>query len=246
MFCRSIALVLALSGCAAHTQVSSSSAVQSAEQFQLVDNARQRTVPVILYGARASGNQKPLAVLSHGYGGLNSDYTFIASELVRRGYLVASIQHSELPGDPPLARAGNLAELRRPVWQIGADSIGFVIREMRERGFADDSNVLLLGHSNGGDMSMLFATQRPDEVRAVFSLDHRRMPVPRTASPRICSARSNDFDADPGVFPTASGRLDLEMVIADVPVSHNDMWDGASDEQKSRMLEVLSDCLNRL
>lgn len=132
------------------------------------------------------------------------------------------------------------------MWQIGADSIGLVIREMRERGFASDSDVLLVGHSNGGDISMLFAAQRPDYVSAVFSLDHRRMPVPRTASPRICSARSNDFDADSGVFPTASERSALEMVITKVPVSHNDMWDGASDEQKTRMLEVLSDCLDRL
>ncbi len=246
MFFRSIVSVLALSGCAAHPQVSSSSAVQPTKQYELVDNVRERTVPVIMYGAPAPGSGKPLAVLSHGYGGLNSAYTFLASELVRRGYVVASIQHLEMPNDPPLARTGNLAELRRPVWQIGADNIGFVILEMRERGVADGSDVLLIGHSNGGDMSMLFATQRPDDVRAVFSLDHRRMPVPRTASPRICSARSSDFDADAGVFPSASESSAFGMVITEVPVAHKDMWDGASEEQKTRMLRVLSNCLDGL
>ena len=246
MLFRSIALVAALSGCAAYPPDSSSRAIQSTAQFELVDSARQRTVPVILYGAPPLGNPKPLAVLSHGYGGLNSAYTFLASDLVRRGYVVASIQHSELPGDPPLAKTGDLAELRRPVWQIGADSIGFVIREMRDRGFASDSEVLLIGHSHGGDISMLFATQQPDDVRAIFTLDHRRMPVPRTASPRICSARSSDFDADAGVFPTASDQSALRMVITQVPVAHRDMWDGASDEQKNRMLAVLSDCLDTL
>lgn len=240
-----MAFLLALSGCAANSEVASFDLMLDGQEFELADRARQRTVPIVLYGAPRKGDRKPLAVLSHGYGGLNSDYTFIAFELVRRGYVVASIQHLELPSDPPLARTGNLAELRRPVWEIGAVSIDFVIREMRERGFAKYSDVFLIGHSNGGDISMLFATQRPEDVRAVFSLDHRRMPVPRTASPRICSARSNDFTADDGVFPTDSERSALRMVVGEVPVAHNDMSDGATNAQKDQMLQVLSECLER-
>ena len=76
-----------------------------------------------------------------------------------------------------------------------------------------------------------------------FSLDHCRMPVPRTARPRICSARSSDFTADQAVLPTQSEREAIGIIIADVPMKHNDMWDGASIQQKKAMLGVLSDCL---
>lgn len=244
MLFRSIALTLLLVGCAAQPHLSTSGPASSPRKVQLFDTARQRPVPVMLYGASRASGAKPLAVISHGYGGHDSDYAFIAAALVRRGYVVASIEHLELPGDPPMVNVGNLAELRRPVWQIGADSIGFAISELRRQGFADRTGVALVGHSNGGDMAMLFASERPGDVRVAFSLDHRRMPVPRTARPRICSARSSDFVADPTVLPTQNERKALGMVISDVPVKHNDMWDGASVQQKEAILGVLSDCLN--
>jgi hypothetical protein len=95
-------------------------------------------------------------------------------------------------------------------------------------------------------MTMLFASQRPDDVRVAFTLDHRRMPVPRTARLRICSARSSDFSADPGVLPTQREWEAFRMVIANVPVKHNDMSDGGSLQEKEAILVVLSDCLNGL
>lgn len=243
MLVRSIAMTLLLVGCASHTPPSYSGPALAPKGVELFDAARQRPVPVVLYGAFSDGLGKPLAVISHGYGGHNTDYSFIASALVRRGYVVASIEHLERPGDPPMASSGNLAELRRPAWQIGADSIGFVVDELRGRRLANRTRVVLVGHSNGGDMTMLFSSERPNDVRAAFSLDNRRMPVPRTVRPRICSARSSDFAADPGVLPTSDERKALGMVIVDVPVKHNDMWDGATAQQHQAMLKVLSTCL---
>lgn len=246
MLIRLIAFTFILVGCAAQPRLADRGLVPAAQRVELFDPARRRPVPVTLYGATNHRRAKPLAIISHGYGGHSTDYSFIASALVHRGYVVASIEHLERVGDPPMVNSGNLAELRRPVWQVGADSIGFVIQEMRRRGLADRTRgAVLVGHSNGGDMTMLFASEHPDEVLAALSLDHRRMPAPRTMRPRICSVRSSDLTADPGVLPSLVERKARGMVITDVPVKHNDMWDGASAEHKEAMLAVLSACLNK-
>lgn len=235
--------MLLLAGCADQPPPRTPNAPLASQPLDLFDTVRHRPVPVVLYGTPRAGRPRPLAIISHGYGSHSTDYTFIADALARRGYIVASIEHRERPGDPPMATSGNLAELRRPVWQIGADSIGFVIGELRRRGLAGRTRVVLVGHSNGGDMTMLFSAEHPGDVRAAFSLDHRRMPVPRTARPRICSARSSDYAADPGVLPDAAERDALGMVIANVPVKHDEMWDGASPRQQQAILEVLATCL---
>jgi predicted dienelactone hydrolase len=233
---RALAALLLLSGCA-HAATSG-----APEAIPMFDEVRTRDVPVLLYGA-VEGQPKPLALISHGYGGRNSAYGFLADWLVARGYIVASVQN-ELAGDPEMPAAGEPRIVRRPFWESGAANLLFVTGELEARGLADLSRkVLLVGHSNGGDSSILLAEQHPDLVAAVFTLDHRRMPVPRTRSPRICSARSSDQVADAGVLPEAAEQAQLGMVIRPVPVIHNDMWDGAKSEQKQAMLEVLERCL---
>jgi dihydrofolate reductase len=42
------------------------------------------------------------------------------------------------------------------------------------------SKVTLIGHSNGGDIAMLFARNHPQFVKKIISLDSLRMPFPRT------------------------------------------------------------------
>lgn len=248
MFIRSTALALLLAGCAHYSRQLAIGSAGEPTKVELFDADRKRPIPLVIYGETKGETKgetaKPLAIISHGYGGHNTAYSFLASALVRQGYLVASIEHLERPGDPPMANDGNLAERRRPVWQIGADSIGYVIRELRrERLARGDVGVVVIGHSNGGDMTMLFASEHPETVRVALSLDNRRMPVPRTTMPRICSMRSSDFAADPGVLPPPGEQKTLGMVITTVPVKHNDMWDGASAPQKQAMLAVLSSCL---
>ncbi len=212
----------------------------------LMDPARQRAVPVVLYGL-SPGRAKPLAVLSPGYGNANTDYGFLAQALVARGYLVAAIQQ-DLPGDPVPARSGDLAVLRRPLWQTGADSISFVVGELRARGLAARTRrVVLVGHSNGGDISMLLASQHPQTIAAVFSLDSRRAPFPRVARPKICSLRSSDVAADPGVLPDAATQVRLGMQVSvATDLRHDDMWDGARPDQKALMLAALGRCLDRV
>jgi pimeloyl-ACP methyl ester carboxylesterase len=218
-------------------------AVPGPRVLELVDTARARAIPVALYGA-TPGRPRPLALISHGYGGKNTDYSFIAEALAARGYVVASVQH-ELAGDPPMPTKGDPAVVRRPFWERGSANLMHVIRELRERRLADRRPVLLVGHSNGGDSSLLFAARHGGMVGTVFTLDNRRMRIPRTSRPRICSVRSSDQPADPGVLPTAAERKRHRMAIGTVPVIHNDMWDGATAAQKQAMLGWLRRCLGR-
>jgi predicted dienelactone hydrolase len=214
------------------------------QTLDLTDAPRGRAIPVAVYGA-TPGRPRPLALISHGYGGRNTDYGFLAEALAKRGYVVASIQH-ELAGDPPMPTQGDPAVVRRPFWEQGAANFLHVIGEMRGRGLADRRPVLLIGHSNGGDSSMLFAARHGAMVDTVFTLDNRRMRMPRTSRPRICSVRSSDQPADPGVLPMGAEQRRYRMVIGTVPgLIHNDMSDAATAVQKQAMLGWLWRCLRR-
>jgi pimeloyl-ACP methyl ester carboxylesterase len=212
------------------------------QKLTLVDTSRCRYVPVALYtpvSVSASAFQK-VAVISHGYGGHHIDYSFLADGLVKLGYVVASIQH-EIPGDEPLPTTGEARVVRMPNWERGATNIRFALR-MLKRLYAnlDVTNVLLVGHSNGGDQSMLYARLYPNDVAAVVSLDNRRMPLPRAKRPRILCLRSNDQQPDPGVLPTYEEQRRYGITIMQQNIAHNDMWDGATQSQRQAMLEAIN------
>jgi predicted dienelactone hydrolase len=202
----------------------------------LIDPARGRNIPIAIYATPGQARQ-PLAIISHGYGGRNTDYSFIASALAARGYYVVSIQH-ELPGDEPLPRTGNPYETRMPSWRRGVENILFVIAELKKtQPGLDYHRLLLVGHSHGGDTSMLFAREHPELTHAVVSLDNRRMPIPRTSQPCILTIRSSDQPADPGVLPSDDERRRFAIQVVTLGATiHDDMWDGATDAQKTEIL----------
>lgn len=216
------------------------------DRLSLVDRARNRDIPVAIYtaGSPHGYNPKP-AILSHGYGGKNTDYGFIARDLATRGYYVASIQH-EIAGDEPLPTAGNPYETRKPSWERGVQSILFVIGELKKtRPDLIYEELLLVGHSHGGDMSMLFARDHPRLVHTVISLDSRRMPFPRAAHPRILSIRSSDQAADEGVIPSPVEQATFGMKVVQLPATiHNDMWDGGTEAQKAEIVQHIGEFLS--
>jgi predicted dienelactone hydrolase len=114
------------------------------ETLAPVDPARNRSVPVAIYADNSPSQSrlKP-AVISHGYGGKNTDYSFIANYLATHGYYVASIQH-EIPGDEPLPTTGSPYETRKPSWERGVQNILFVIGELKKRRPDLDYGQLLL------------------------------------------------------------------------------------------------------
>ena len=93
-----------------------------------------------------------------------------------------------------------------------------------------------MGHSNGGDMIMLFAQQYPQLVDKVISLDNRRVSIPRTSQPKIYSLRSSDQPADEGVLPTEEERQKFGITIIKlINTIHNDMGNNANKKQRKEI-----------
>jgi predicted esterase len=227
----------ALSGQA--NEVNRNSSIKT-ESLDLFDKKRSRSVPVALYSSASESKKQKLAIINHGYGMKNTEYSFIAETLIAQGYFVASIQH-ELPTDEPMPTVGKPSEVRRPNWERGVQNILFVITELKKtRRDLDFKNLLLVGHSNGGDMTMLFAEKYLKTARKIISLDNRRMALPRVKRPQILSIRSSDQMADEGVLPTAEEIEKLGINIIKLKNTiHNDMWDGATVEQKGEINEII-------
>jgi beta-lactamase class A len=209
-------------------------------QTEFTDESRKRQIPLAIY-ENLSANNKQVVILSGGYLSEHTRYSYIAHRLANRGYLVVSIQH-DLPGDQPIAQEGKVYELRKPVWERGNATILYTIAQLKKhypgRHF---KKLILIGHSNGGDMSILLAKNHPELVSAVITLDHRRMPVQKTKAPRLLSLRASDFEADPGVLPTAGEQQQYGIRIMELGESakHSDMDDRGSVQLKNRILEAI-------
>ena len=152
------------------------------------DATRNRAIPVELYVPSKEKKAK-VVIVSHGYGfnkgGDNRAYSYLTEALAASGYLVASIQH-ELPTDELLPLTGIPQVVRRSNWERGVANIYFVLEELKKRyPSLDYRHVTLIGHSNGGDMSMLFAHQYPQFSHKVITRYNRLMPVPRTRPPKL-------------------------------------------------------------
>ncbi|MES2555667.1 MAG: class A beta-lactamase, subclass A2 [Bacteroidota bacterium] len=206
----------------------------------LKDNARNKPVPLKIYESTSADNQK-VVILSGGYLSTNDEYSFIANKLADEGYLVVSIQH-DLPGDAPMAQEGNIYDLRMPVWKRGDSTILFVRNQLTamypNRNF---SKLVMIGHSNGGDMSLLFAKNHPKWVTHVITLDHRRMPIPPNTWPKVLSFRASDFEADPGVLPTSEAQEMYGIQIVDLGenAKHGDLCDSGSEALQQRILKEM-------
>ena len=146
----------------------------------------------------------PVAVINHGNTVKNTEYRFLANIFAARGYLVVSPQH-DLPTDPPMVtKPGELYVGRLPQILRGVANIHLAIQEMKKiQPNADYDRVTMVGHSMGGDITMYFAKQYPDEVKKVVTLDNLRVPFVTAGKFKILSFRSKDpqFKTDPGVIP---------------------------------------------
>lgn len=184
------------------------------ETLELFDATRQRPVSVDLavrgdYEIRANNGlwKLPVAIISNGNTVKNTEYSFLANILAARGYLVVSVQQ-DLPTDAPLmTKVGQPYAGRREVYMRGEANILFVLNKLQKRQpNADYDHLMLVGHSNGGDVSMYLAKQHPEIVSKVITLDNLRVPFVPHGGMKILSFRSKDpnFKADPGVLPPPS------------------------------------------
>jgi pimeloyl-ACP methyl ester carboxylesterase len=104
----------------------------------------------------------------------------------------------------------------------------------------DWSQVVLIGHSNGGDMSMMFATLHPEIVSKVISLDSRRYPFPRNPKLDILRFGATDDEPDEGVVPESGVG-----VIYVKGARHIDLCDRGNPEIKDEIQKSIIQFLNR-
>ncbi len=216
----------------------------------LRDEARRRDIPVEIRlpenpGDCVRSHPCPVAFVSPGYGLAHTDYRFLSDALVGLGYLVVSIQ-SVLPGDPKPSNTGNMIADRTPMWTVGADNLVYAKSVLSERYSGYDwAHLVLVGHSNGGDLSALAVKRDPAFASILVTLDNRRYPLPASGSVKLLSIRGSDFEADPGVLPSPVARSS-SLCILEIPESrHDEMNDAGPAWLKERISNLMADFLAR-
>src|SRR3984885_12382214 len=224
------------------------------ETLNLVDTARARPIAVDIavrrdYEMKADAGywKIPVAIISNGNTVKNTEYSFLANVLAARGYLVASIQQ-DVPTDPPLmTKVGTPYVGRRGVYERGEANILFVVGQLKKlHPNADYNQLTLVGHSNGGDISMYFAQQHPELVSQVITLDNLRVPFVLNDKVKILSFRSKDpnFKTDPGVLPTVEQAWEDGIDIVKTNAQHTDMSDRGPDSVKEQIQVTLDHFLS--
>jgi len=218
-----------------------------------VDSSRNRIIPLAIYNREDLTNikynlhkniHKKLVILNPGYGGTRNDYGYIANNLAIKGYLVVVIQH-DLPTDDTLPNTGDIYQLRKPFWDTGVKNVLFATGKLKkDYPGLDYDNIILIGHSNGGDIAMLIANEYPKFAKTVITLDNRRLPLPRSASPRLFSIRSVDQPADPNVLPSEDQQEKYNIKIVKVNTKHDDMGGMGTDAQKQEINRLINDFLD--
>jgi len=189
----------------------------------------------------------PVAVINHGNTVKNTEYGFLANIFAARGYMVVSPQH-DLPTDPPMVtKPGELYVGRLPQILRGVANIHLAMQEMKKvQPNADYERVTMVGHSMGGDITMYFAKQYPDEVKKVVTLDNLRVPFVTAGKFKILSFRSQDpqFKADAGVIPTDEECEKAGIQVVKTEFQHNDMRDTGPDAAKNSIQSMLDKFLS--
>ncbi len=197
--------------------------------------------------ANAGMIKLPVAILNHGNTVKFTEYSFLANAFAARGYMVASIQH-DLETDAPLVtKVGELYVGRLPQYHRGVANIRFAIDELKKvQPNADYDHLTMVGHSNGGDISMYFAKMYPDQIKKVVTLDNLRVPFMTDGQFKILSFRSKDpvFKPDPGVIPADDVCEKAGITVVRTAFQHNDMRDTGPDEAKASIQGMLDKFLD--
>lgn len=189
----------------------------------------------------------PVAILNHGNTVKFTEYSFLANLFAARGYMVASIQHDLATDAPLVTKVGELYVGRLPQYHRGVANIRFAIDELKKiQPNADYDHLTMIGHSNGGDISMYFAKLYPDQIKKVVTLDNLRVPFMTDGRFKIISFRSKDpvFKPDPGVIPDDEICAKAGITVVRTSFQHNDMRDTGPDEAKAAIEGMLDKMLD--
>jgi len=146
-----------------------------------------------------------------------------------------------------VTKVGELYVGRLPQIQRGVANIHFAIDQMKKvQPNADFAKVTMVGHSMGGDISMYFAKEYPDQVKKVVTLDNLRVPFVTEGKLKILSFRSKDpvFKTDPGVMPDEETRQKAGITVVNTDFQHNDMRDTGPDQAKLSIQGMLDKFLS--
>jgi len=189
----------------------------------------------------------PVAILNHGNTVKFTEYSFLANVFAARGYMAVSIQHDLETDAPLMTKVGELYVGRLPVYQRGIANIRFAVDKLKKVApNADYDRLTMVGHSNGGDISMYFAKMYPDQIKKVVTLDNLRVPFLTDGKFKILSFRSKDpvFKADPGVVPDDDVCEKSGITVVNTGYQHVDMSDRGPDDVKNKIQGMLDKFLN--
>ncbi|OYU87735.1 MAG: alpha/beta hydrolase [Bradyrhizobiaceae bacterium PARB1] len=224
------------------------------ETLTFFDNERNRPVQVDIAVRRDKEMQAnagmitlPVAILNHGNTVKFTEYSFLANVFAARGYMAVSIQHDLATDAPLVTKVGELYVGRLPVYERGVENIKFAVKELKKiQPNSDYDHLTLVGHSNGGDISMFFAKEYPDEVKKVVTLDNLRVPFMTDGKFKILSFRSHDsvFKPDPGVVPDDDVCEKAGITVVNTGAQHTDMSDRGPEALKEKIQGLLSKFLD--
>jgi alpha/beta hydrolase fold len=252
---RGIAVLLSLCALVAVAYFTASKWAVKHETFTFNDPARGNRLVAVDVAVRRDKEMQanagminlPVAILNHGNTVKFTEYSFLANTFAFRGYLAVSIQH-DLETDAPLVtKVGELYVGRLPVYQRGVANIRFAVDQMKQlHPAADYDHLTMVGHSNGGDISMYFAKMYPDQIKKVVTLDNLRVPFLTDGKFKILSFRSKDpvFKPDPGVVPDDEVCEKNGITVVNTGYQHVDMSDRGPDNVKSTIQGMLDKFLN--
>jgi len=189
----------------------------------------------------------PVVILSHGNTVKFTEYSFLANVFAARGYMVVSIQHDLETDEPMVTKVGEPYVGRGMQYNRGIANIMFAIDELKKlQPNSDYRHLTMVGHSNGGDISMYFAKRYPEMIRKVVTLDNLRVPFMTDGKFKILSFRSRDpvFKADPGVVPDDEICQKAGITVIRTAYQHNELSDRGSDEVKASIQAMLDKFLS--
>jgi alpha/beta hydrolase fold len=252
---RGIVILLSLCALVAVAYFTASKWAIKHETFVFNDPARDNRAVAVDVAVRRDKEMQanagminlPVAVLNHGNTVKFTEYSFLANLFAWRGYLAISIQHDLDTDAPMVTKVGELYVGRLPQYQRGIANIKFAIDQMKSIvPSADYERLTMVGHSNGGDISMYFAKMYPDHIKKIVTLDNLRVPFMTDGKFKILSFRSKDpvFKPDPGVVPDDDVCEKNGITVVNTGYQHVDMSDRGPDNVKSTIQGMLDKFLN--
>ena len=202
--------------------------------FDWVDAARQRPVPVRLYlpDAASAAQPVPLAVFSHGIGGSRYGYSYLGQHWAARGIASLHLQHvgsdRNLWFGNPLGLVGRLADAARDGEAIArAQDLRFALDRLLTGDLApriDAARIAAAGHSYGANTTLLAVGARVErEGRAIDLRDERLRAAIVISSPPFYG------EAQPQAVLAAVKVPSLHVTATEDVIRIPGYWSGAED-----------------